>query len=138
MFYLILVLYLLYILIFILHPNYGFTYPPPLSPSYFSPFSPPTPSSFLFRKGQITHGYQQNMANQVAVRLRISSCIKARQGNPMREVGSQMPVKKSETDLLCLFVCLFVFTKFDSRPCALCMLGKGFCHQIIPKIVFNI
>lgn len=35
-----------------------------------SPFPPSTPPLFLFRKRQAPHGHQQNMVNQVALRLK--------------------------------------------------------------------
>lgn len=48
----------------------------------------PFPSN-LFRKGQMFHGYQQNKAYQVAVRLHTSHCIKAGQDNPIIGIGFQ-------------------------------------------------
>ena len=40
------------------------------------------PPPFLFRKRQVSHGYQPALAHQVAVRLGASSPIEARQGSP--------------------------------------------------------
>ena len=63
---------------------------PPLLPvlprSVHNPQSTPAPS--LFRKGQVSHEYQQNMAYQVAVRLSTSPCIQAGQDNPLWGTGS--------------------------------------------------
>lgn len=58
-----------------------FLLPFPLSPP---PSFPPqsTPLLFLFRKGQASHGAQQRMVYQVAVKLSNAPFIKACQSNP--------------------------------------------------------
>lgn len=40
-------------------------------------------SLFLFRKGQVSHAHQQNMAYQVVIRYNTSRCFGARKGNPI-------------------------------------------------------
>ena len=63
--------------------------------------SPSTPQTFLLLSaswnGQVSHEYKQNITYQVAVRQSNLPCIKAGQGNPVWEVGSQKPIKESET-----------------------------------------
>lgn len=64
---------------------------------YHSFLSPPLPilssSTFSFRKEQASQCYQLNMANQIAIILGISPCIKAGYGNPARGKGSLKQVK---------------------------------------------
>lgn len=55
------------------------TVSPPFSPPKIT--SPPPPQSnpppFLFKKKQVSHRYQQNVTNQVAIELSASSYLKA-------------------------------------------------------------
>lgn len=57
----------------------------PPSSSLPIPTSPPapqsTPSLFVFRNRQVSHGYQQSMTYRMG--LSASPCIKVRQGNPV-------------------------------------------------------
>lgn len=57
------------------------SFPPDLSLSSLSTHSSTLPL-FLFRKGQVSHGYQPNMARQVVVKLAISSQINNKWDNP--------------------------------------------------------
>ena len=76
-------IYLFYFQTTVLTPSFP-TKPTPQYPLSFTLSTFPT---FLFRKGQACHGYQQNMAYQAAVRPRTSPCIKSWKGIP-----HQMPV----------------------------------------------
>lgn len=62
----------------------------PLPPPSISTPHPP----FLFRKGQASHEYQQKITCQAVVRVNSSPYIKAGKDDPVRGVGSQMPVKE--------------------------------------------
>lgn len=73
-----------------LKEQHRITIAPLLPPTQFTPL-------FLFRKGQVSHEYQQNMAYKTAVKLSTSSCVKAKQGDPVWRVASRKPVKESET-----------------------------------------
>lgn len=68
-----------------------FLLPPPLFSHH-----QPTPSLFLFRKGQAFYGHQQNITYKVTVRLNMLPCIMAGQGDPVREIGTQKLLKESE------------------------------------------
>lgn len=54
--------------------------------------------SFLFRKGQVSHEYQQTITNGtlVIVRLSTSPCLKAGQDDPVWRIRSQTSLKESE------------------------------------------
>ena len=71
---------------------------PPIS-SFTSLFFPSkaTPTPPLFRKEQVSHGYQQSMSYQVEIGLHFSPSSKAGQGNPALKTGSQKPAKAFET-----------------------------------------
>lgn len=83
---------------YLFHIPVGVSPPPPLphphtnSCSHLPIHCPPS----LFRKRQVSPEDQQNMAYRVTGRLSTSSCFKAGQGRPVRGVGSQKPVNKSE------------------------------------------
>lgn len=59
-----------------------------------------TPPQFLFRKAQVSHEYQQNISNQVAIRLSTSQCIKVGQGDPVWRAESPKPIKELEIDAI--------------------------------------
>lgn len=80
---------------FILHLDHRFLLPSPSSPPFC--LLPPPPLQALFRKEQVSHGYQQNMSYQVEIGLNFSTCNKAGQGNPALGTGSQKPAKAFET-----------------------------------------
>lgn len=73
--------------------------PPSLSPCL--PATPPNPPLFCFCLGK-GHGYQPNIAYQIAVRLRTFPCIKVGQGNPVWGIQSQMSAKEWKPLLLLL------------------------------------
>lgn len=81
--------------------NPATVFPPSIPPSPSSNFtSAPIPQatpSFLFRKGHVSPEYQPYMAYQVLGRLHTSPCVKVGQGDPVCGLGSQRPVKESET-----------------------------------------
>lgn len=61
-------------------------------------FDPPGshPLLHLYSEKGRPHGYQQNIAYQVVVKLSTSPCIKAGQGNPVWGLETQKPTKESE------------------------------------------
>lgn len=58
----------------------------------FSMLSPSTHPLFLFRKSQSSHGYHQNMADQVVIRLSTSPCIQSGQS----QFEKQVPKNQTE------------------------------------------
>lgn len=82
----------IFICLFILHP--GHNHP---QPNFSSTPHPSPPLPYPPREGQVSHENQWNMAYQVAPGLCTFPCIKDSQGKPLWGVGSQMPVKESET-----------------------------------------
>lgn len=83
----------IYFNICILHSNCGF-----FSLLSFHLPSPPTstPPPYLFRNGQTSHEYQQNMAYQFAVRQSISSHIQAGKATQYEQQGTKSR-QESET-----------------------------------------
>jgi hypothetical protein len=72
---------------------------------------PPTPSRSPLRRGSPSPRNQPTLPNQVSAGLGTSSPSEARQGSPVRGIGStgkQQSQGEPPLQVFCLFVCLFV------------------------------